>query len=219
MNVKRLPKQLLTIAKFASYAWLMIFFVTGNLQAKTPDGRPMRNIEKVNKLGATIVRPLDSREEATRVAQTRKISGTLTAYEDGEPLSGVSIVVKGSTIGTTTDENGFYSLAVPDGSILVFSSVGYKTQEVPVNGRNVIDIAMQSDMQELEEMVVVGYGVQKKEGVVGAIGTVQGRTWNPKEMFRTYATRWWALSRVCPFCPLPDWLEVATAGFTGKRKS
>lgn len=90
------------------------------------------------------------------------VSGTVTS-SNGEQIPGVSILVKGTAIGTVTDLDGTYSLNVPnEGDILVFSSIGYLTQEVPLNGRAVIDIIMEEDIQGLEEVVVVGYGTQKK---------------------------------------------------------
>ncbi|MEX2513292.1 MAG: TonB-dependent receptor [Cyclobacteriaceae bacterium] len=100
------------------------------------------------------------------------VSGTVTSSV-GENIPGVSILVKGTFIGTVTDIDGKYSLNVPnEDDILVFSSIGFLTQEVPLNGRAVIDIVMAEDVQGLDEVVVVGYGTQKKVNVIGSVTTI-----------------------------------------------
>ncbi|MEX0883746.1 MAG: SusC/RagA family TonB-linked outer membrane protein, partial [Cyclobacteriaceae bacterium] len=100
------------------------------------------------------------------------VSGTVTS-SNGEHIPGVSILVKGTFVGTVTDLDGNYSLNVPnEDDILVFSSIGYLTQEVPLNGRAVIDIVMAEDVQGLDEVVVVGYGTQKKVNVIGSVTTI-----------------------------------------------
>jgi TonB-linked SusC/RagA family outer membrane protein len=93
--------------------------------------------------------------------------------EGGQPLPGVNISVKGTTLGTTTDADGKYSLSVSPTATLVFSFIGYLNQEVTVNGRASIDVAMAADVTSLQEIVVVGYGTQKKELVTGAITSVK----------------------------------------------
>lgn len=92
----------------------------------------------------------------------------------GEPLIGVSVNVKGASIGTTTNADGNYSLSVPDDAILVFSYVGYVPIEEPVNGRSVINITMQVSTQTLDQVVVVGYGTQRKKDLTGSISSVKG---------------------------------------------
>lgn len=100
------------------------------------------------------------------------VSGQVSDTQ-GELLPGVNVLVKGSSIGTVTDVEGRYSLEVPnEDDILVFSSIGYTTQEVPVNGRTAIDVALAEDVLSLEEVVVVGYGEQRKKEVTGAVGSV-----------------------------------------------
>lgn len=109
------------------------------------------------------------------------VSGVVTS-EMGEPIPGVNIIQKGTTNGTTTDATGKYSLVLPDGEVvLVFSFIGYTTQEVTVSGRSVIDITMLEDVQSLGEVVVVGYGTQKKTSVTAAVSTLNGEaiTQNP----------------------------------------
>lgn len=103
------------------------------------------------------------------------VSGTVTD-EKGDGLPGVSISVKGTTRGTITDNAGKYTLNVPDGTVvLVFSFVGYLSQEVPLSGRSTIDIRLAPDLKALEEVVVVGYGVQKKVNLTGAVSTVESK--------------------------------------------
>lgn len=105
-------------------------------------------------------------------AQTKIISGKVTSAEDGASIPGANISVKGTTSGSVTDINGDYSISVEDDATLVFSFIGYATQEVPVAGRSVIDIALTGDVQTLQEIVVVGYGEQEKVSVTGAVSSI-----------------------------------------------
>ncbi|CCH55837.1 TonB-dependent receptor plug [Fibrisoma limi BUZ 3] len=92
----------------------------------------------------------------------------------GAGLPGVNVVEKGSTRGSTTDANGAYQLEVQSGNAtLVFSSIGYISQEVAVGNREVIDVSMKSDERSLDEVVVIGYGTTKKSDLTGAVGTVK----------------------------------------------
>ncbi|MGK7396228.1 MAG: SusC/RagA family TonB-linked outer membrane protein [Candidatus Cyclobacteriaceae bacterium M3_2C_046] len=108
-------------------------------------------------------------------AQSRKITGRITSFEDNEPLPGVNIVQKGTTNGTITDINGEYTLTVPEGSTIVFSSVGYTTEEIQVNNQSVIDLVMTSDIKQLQELVVIGYGSREKKDVTTSISTVDSK--------------------------------------------
>ena len=104
-----------------------------------------------------------------------KISGKVTDTKNGETLPGVSISVKGTQKGAITDINGDYSLTVNQGeTTLLFSLVGYVLQEVEIGNRSTIDFAMKVDDKVLSELVVVGYGTQKKETVTGSVSTVKG---------------------------------------------
>ncbi len=106
-------------------------------------------------------------------AQNVQITGTVSSAEEG-PLPGVSIVVKGTTIGTTTDGSGKYSFSIPaNATVLTFSFMGYKTQDVAIEGRRVIDLVLQSDARELEEIIVIGYGVAKKSTFTGSATNVK----------------------------------------------
>ena len=100
------------------------------------------------------------------------IKGTVTD-EKGEKLPGVSISVKGTTRGTTTTSNGDFSISIPDNkATLVFSFVGYESQEVQVNNRTDFSITLKVDIKSLEEVVVVGYGTAKKKDLTGAVSSV-----------------------------------------------
>lgn len=100
------------------------------------------------------------------------ISGRVTD-EGGEPIPGVNIIVKGTTVGTTTDADGRYVLDAPDASsVLIFSFIGYKSQEVVIGDNTVIDVTMQADIQTLSEVVVVGYGEQKRSDITGSVVSV-----------------------------------------------
>lgn len=101
------------------------------------------------------------------------VSGTVTDAASGDPLPGVNIIIKGTTQGVTSDMNGKYSIVVtsPD-AILVYSFIGYVTQEVPVSGKNTIDVALVQEIKELDEVVVVGYGTQKRSDITGSVASV-----------------------------------------------
>lgn len=105
-----------------------------------------------------------------------EVEGVVTDSETGEPLPGVNIVVKGTTKGTISEPDGSYSIEVEPDQTLVFSFVGYEHQEVPVNGRNTINVELQQVSQELEEVVKIGYGVQKKRDLTGSVSQLQGES-------------------------------------------
>jgi TonB-linked SusC/RagA family outer membrane protein len=112
-------------------------------------------------------------EQAEDKAQLEIISGTVTDAESGETLPGVNILVKGTTTGTSTDAEGQFELDAPSlQDTLVFSFIGYQKQEVPIQGRNQIDISLETQTVSAEELVVTGYGVQQKSDVTGSIGMV-----------------------------------------------
>lgn len=101
------------------------------------------------------------------------VSGTILD-NNGQPLPGASVLVKGTTIGTQTDFDGNFVLDnVPDDGTLVISYVGFTTQEIPVNGQTTINATLQEDTQTLDEVVVIGYGTQKKADLTGAITTIK----------------------------------------------
>src|SRR5690554_4503132 len=99
----------------------------------------------------------------SQAPQIETVSGTITD-DVGDPLIGVNVRIDGRSTGTATDFDGHYSLQdVPSDATLIFSYIGFETQEIPVNGRSVIDVIMKSDAQLLDEVVVVGYGSVRRQ--------------------------------------------------------
>ena len=119
---------------------------------------------------------MTERVDVTRDRQPQEIvvTGKVTG-EDGNPLPGVNILIKGTLAGAITNADGNYSIEVDDpNAMLVFSFIGYRTQEVEISGRNVINITMAEEIIGLEEVIAIGYGTKKKATVTGAIVTVKG---------------------------------------------
>ena len=102
------------------------------------------------------------------VAQSKKVSGTVRD-DKGAPLSGASVMISGSAKGTTTDGAGKFSLDVSEGSTLVVSMSGHETQRISVRGKNNLDINLPLESASLNEVVVVGYGTQRKRDLTGAV--------------------------------------------------
>ncbi|MBT1699496.1 SusC/RagA family TonB-linked outer membrane protein [Fulvivirgaceae bacterium PWU4] len=109
-------------------------------------------------------------------AQDRTISGKVTSKEDGSPLPGINVIVKGTTVGTTTDADGGYSVSVPNsGTILVFSFIGLATQEVEIGSRTAINIDMEQDVTQLTEVIVTALGEKREKKAIGyAVQEVKG---------------------------------------------
>ena len=104
------------------------------------------------------------------------ISGVVTEKKTGEPIIGASILLKGQSSGTITDFNGNYSIPnVPSGATLVFSYIGMKTQEVKVTASSKLDISLEEDNQLIDEVVVIGYGIQRKSDLTGSVGAVKSK--------------------------------------------
>ncbi len=110
--------------------------------------------------------------------QERTVTGQVTAAEDGAGIPGVNIIIKGTSTGSTTDLDGRYSVQVPEDATLVFSFVGYSTREVQVNNRSVINIVLQTDVAELSEVVVIGYGQQEVRDATGSVASVKAKDFN-----------------------------------------
>src|SRR5690554_3770185 len=109
----------------------------------------------------------------SEVREAITVNGVVSSQEDGELLPGVNILVKGTTTGTVTDMDGAYSLTVQDeNAVLVFSFIGISHQEVPINGRSQINVTMVPDYAALGEVVVIGYGTQRRSDLTGAVGSV-----------------------------------------------
>jgi TonB-linked SusC/RagA family outer membrane protein len=105
-------------------------------------------------------------------AQNLTVKGRVTS--ENEAIPGVNVVLKGTTTGTSTDMDGNYSLTVPDGNgTLVFTYIGYTPEEVPINNRTTIDVSLVQDIQTLSEVVVVGYGTQSRQSLVGSVASIK----------------------------------------------
>lgn len=107
-------------------------------------------------------------------AQEREISGRVTDTK-GESLPGVSVLIKGTTTGVATDINGKFILKTIPENVLIFSFIGYKSQEVTVGNQKTLNVTLQEESEKLDEVVVVGYGVQKKSEITGSIAKVSGK--------------------------------------------
>jgi TonB-linked SusC/RagA family outer membrane protein len=106
------------------------------------------------------------------LAQDRTVSGRVTASDDGSGIPGVSIAVKGTTRGTSSDADGNYKITVSGAGVLTFSSIGFNSQDVTVGNKTQVNVALTADTKALTEVVVVGYGTQKKSQMTGAISSV-----------------------------------------------
>ncbi|WP_167605287.1 SusC/RagA family TonB-linked outer membrane protein [Maribellus sediminis] len=104
----------------------------------------------------------------TIFAQTKQITGKVSSAEDGTPIPGVSVVVKGTTNGTTTNIDGVFMLTVPENETLVFSFVGMKTVEVPITDQSTYNIELENELIGVDEVMVVAYGTAKKESFTGS---------------------------------------------------
>ncbi len=110
--------------------------------------------------------------------QQKTVTGRVTDASTGEPLPGVSIVVVGTTTGTVTNMDGEYSLNVEQGQTLAFSFIGYVTQQIEVGSANTIPVALAVDTEQLEEVVVIGYGQVKKEDATGSVSAINTDDFN-----------------------------------------
>jgi TonB-linked SusC/RagA family outer membrane protein len=131
-----------------------------------------------NVTAGTHVVLLANEKEMLRTAMLRQqiiVTGVVTDA-DGETLPGVSVVLKGTTQGTVTDVNGAYTLPViDDNSVLIFMFMGFVSQEIRVDGQRTVNVSMQEETGTIEEVVVVGYGTQKKTNLTGAVGFIDGK--------------------------------------------
>jgi iron complex outermembrane receptor protein len=111
-------------------------------------------------------------------AQKRTITGKIISSDDRSPIPGVNIVEKGTQNGTISDSDGGFTLSVSDNAVVIFSFVGYNTQEVSVQGQSVLDVGLVPDVTTLSEIVVIGYGQQEKKDVTGSVAAVTPRDFN-----------------------------------------
>lgn len=119
-------------------------------------------------LMALMMVPSGLKAETTEMLQTSKITGVVTD-DFGEPIIGVTVRVKNAQNGAVTDVNGRYSVNAPKNATLVFSFIGYRTQEVAVKGRTTVNVTLKEDSQMLEETVVIGYGAVPKRDLTGSV--------------------------------------------------
>ena len=106
--------------------------------------------------------------------QQLKVTGKVTDSQTGQAAPGVNIIIKGTTSGATTDAGGMYSIEVTDmNAVLIFSFIGYSSKEVPISGSSVIDVLLDPSLQNLDEVVVIGYGTQKKTSLTSAVSTLK----------------------------------------------
>ncbi|HUX56921.1 MAG TPA: TonB-dependent receptor [Bacteroidales bacterium] len=109
-------------------------------------------------------------------AQGILVKGKVTSDEDGTPMPGINVVVKGTTIGAMTDVDGNYSINAPDGNgTLVFSFVGYIAEEIPIENKSLINVSLKVDITTLREVVVIGYGTQEKKDITGSVSQVKSQ--------------------------------------------
>ncbi len=111
-------------------------------------------------------------------SQEMTVTGKVTDTEDGSALPGVNILEKGTFNGSLTDIDGAFSINVSSGAVLQFSYVGYLTEEVEVTGQSVVNVALTPDITQLSEIVVIGYGVQKKEDLTGSVSVIDNKEFN-----------------------------------------
>lgn len=109
-------------------------------------------------------------------AQEVTVKGTVTSADDGMPLPGVTVVQQGTTNGTITNIDGLYELTLPGDANIQFSFIGMQTQVLPVNGQTEINVVLETETTGLDEVVVIGYGTQKKEDVTGSVSIVNSET-------------------------------------------
>ncbi|MFN8353419.1 MAG: SusC/RagA family TonB-linked outer membrane protein [Spirosomataceae bacterium] len=109
-------------------------------------------------------------------AQDRSVTGKVTSGEDSSPLPGVSVAIKGSTKGAQTDANGVYKISVPNNAVLLFSYIGFETQQVTVGAKSVIDVSLKPDAKTLQEVTITaGYGQYEKKSFTGARGELKSK--------------------------------------------
>src|SRR3954470_14870112 len=107
-------------------------------------------------------------------AQTKTVTGKVTDARDGSPISGVSVNVKGSKAGTTTDASGLFRLSVPENAVLIFSNIGFTDEQVTVGTSEMVTVTMKVATRNLQEVVITGYTLQNKRQVAGSIAKISG---------------------------------------------
>jgi TonB-linked SusC/RagA family outer membrane protein len=142
-------------------------------------------------------------ESEPHVVVLRKADITVTGTvrdQNGDPVPGTTVFVPDTGIGTTTDNDGKYSISVPEGSTLVFSFIGFVTQNIPVGSQTVIDVVLQEDVTSLDEVIVVGYGTVKKSDLTGSVERVKAEDYQNQSVTQ-----------------LSEMLSGTVAGFAGNQ--
>ncbi|MBL7721736.1 MAG: carboxypeptidase-like regulatory domain-containing protein, partial [Chitinophagaceae bacterium] len=184
MNEAEIKKVLFAIEKKSDYRFLF--------SEESVKGKPKVNVDVTNAtlnevldkilvntgiaykvLGTNLVVLKEGITSAEMISPEIRITGKVTSAT-GEPLAGVSVSVKGSRAGTTTDANGNFSITVPDDAVLVFSSVGYESTEVSVKGKTSLTVVLKVSEKVQDAVVVIGYGTAAKRDLTGSIVKVKG---------------------------------------------
>ena len=175
-----LKTALLQIEKKSNYRFLYNDDVMKSTEKVNIDARNTPVVDVLDKMLASTgltYRVLNNNlvviTQKNAVIQDIRVSGRIV-NSNGEPLPGVSVHVKGSAGGTTTNANGEYTLLVPEGATLVFSSIGFENMEMAVNNRAQINVTLLTSTKSMDQVVVVGYGTQRKIDVTGSISSVKG---------------------------------------------
>ncbi len=169
------------LARLVNVAHLKFEKTEGNNYLILPEKRETRTRKENESASVTqqlaVIQPASQETVQSIVARSPLaafvVSGTIKD-ETGTTLPGVNVVLKGTSIGTTTDADGHYTLELPDGEgILVFSFIGYKPMEVAIANQTEISVTLDPDVTSLQEVVVVGYGEQKRANVLGSVAEVK----------------------------------------------
>lgn len=138
------------------------------------------NFVQVNDNIHVKVQKVNAQSKAVEVAQKADINLSGTVKDGaGQPLPGVTVLVKGTTTGTVTDINGIYKLTAQEGAVLVFTFIGYLVQEINVGNQSIIDVTLKEDETSLEEVVIVGYGTVRKTDITGSLSSLSNEDFNP----------------------------------------
>ncbi|WP_225587054.1 TonB-dependent receptor [Algoriphagus sp. Y33] len=158
-NIVEIPKQTLNMDRVTLLAVLEVLSKNTDLRFKS-----------VN----SIIHVSRENTPKKKEAEDKIVKGQVTSASDGLSMPGVTVMVKGTQIGTATDADGFYTLAIPDseGVVLRFSFIGYKSEEALVGSQSTVNVSLQEDLQGLDEVVVVGFGKQKKGSLVSSVTSV-----------------------------------------------
>ena len=115
---------------------------------------------------------------SSSLSAQNRVTGKITNQIDNQPIIGATVQEKGTSNGTVSGSDGSFAITVANNATLVFTFIGYASQEVPVNGRNNISVVLQATVGGMNEVVVIGYGTQRRANITSAISSVNGKTLN-----------------------------------------